>query len=204
MTNIPTLTPTHNVQLSSYADKITITATHHQHETATVQAQQYIYTMEEWLNSNGLKVAMIKSTIILLTNDKKEHKITLHITLNNTPIPHTHSTKVLGVAYNTSMSFAPHIANITKKCNFRLNTLRLSQGQISGKTRGPIYSYTNNTSDQYWIMQVQHGPLASHKHNTLQTTQNRALKIITGCTQTTPTEHIHAETKSSDSANILT
>ena len=31
--------------------------------------------------------------------------------------------------------------------------------------------------------------------NTLQTIQNRALKIITGCTKTTPTDHLHFETK---------
>jgi hypothetical protein len=42
--------PTHNVQLASYTDDITITATHRKHETAAAQAQQYIYTVEEWLN----------------------------------------------------------------------------------------------------------------------------------------------------------
>ena len=31
--------------------------------------------------------------------------------------------------------------------------------------------------------------------NTLQTLQNKALKITTGCTNTTPTDHIHHETK---------
>jgi hypothetical protein len=70
--------------------------------------------MEEWLNSNRRKVAPTKTTITLLTNDTKEHKITPHVTLNNTPIPHTHSTKILGITYNTSMSFASHIANTTK------------------------------------------------------------------------------------------
>ena len=33
--------------------------------------------------------------------------------------------------------------------------------------------------------------LAITRHNTLQTIQNNALQIITGCTQTTPTNHIH-------------
>ena len=37
--------------------------------------------------------------------------------------------------------------------------------------------------------------LAETHHNTLQTIQNKALKIITGCTATTPTDHIHQETK---------
>ena len=37
--------------------------------------------------------------------------------------------------------------------------------------------------------------LASTHHNTLQTTQNNALRIITGCKQTTPTNHLHYETQ---------
>jgi len=37
--------------------------------------------------------------------------------------------------------------------------------------------------------------LTATHHNTLQTIQNKALKIIIGCTQTTPTDHIHQETK---------
>ena len=32
-------------------------------------------------------------------------------------------------------------------------------------------------------------------HNILQTIQNKALKIITGYTATTPTDHLHHETK---------
>ena len=32
-------------------------------------------------------------------------------------------------------------------------------------------------------------------HNTLQTIQNNALRIITGCTQTIPTNHLHYETQ---------
>ena len=35
--------------------------------------------------------------------------------------------------------------------------------------------------------------LAITHHNTLQTIQNNALRIITGCTQTTPTNHLHYE-----------
>ena len=37
--------------------------------------------------------------------------------------------------------------------------------------------------------------LAITHHNTLQTIQNNALRIITGCTQTTPTNHLHYETQ---------
>ena len=37
--------------------------------------------------------------------------------------------------------------------------------------------------------------LAQTHHTTLQTLQNRALKTITGCTQTTRTDHLHHKTK---------
>ena len=38
-------------------------------------------------------------------------------------------------------------------------------------------------------------PSLSNTHlNKLQTTQNKALRIITGCTQSTPISHLHAET----------
>ena len=37
--------------------------------------------------------------------------------------------------------------------------------------------------------------LAITHHNTLQTIQNNALRIITGCTQTTPTNHLHYQTQ---------
>ena len=37
--------------------------------------------------------------------------------------------------------------------------------------------------------------LATNHHNTLQIIQNNALQIITGCTQTTPTSHLHYETQ---------
>ena len=37
--------------------------------------------------------------------------------------------------------------------------------------------------------------LSQTHHTTLQTQQNRALKTVTGCTQTTHTDHLHHETK---------
>ena len=37
--------------------------------------------------------------------------------------------------------------------------------------------------------------LTKKHYNTLQTIQNKALKIITGCTATTPIDHLHHETK---------
>jgi hypothetical protein len=111
----PTPAPTHQIHFASHADHITIASTHHKHKRATAQAQQYIYTMSQ----NRLKVKTTKSSITLPRNDTTEQPSHTTYTINNTPMhpwqTHAHTQhKILGVTYNTTMSFAPHITDTTE------------------------------------------------------------------------------------------
>ena len=101
-------------------DDFTITSTHNDIPTATAQQQSYLNTLQTWFDTNRLKVAPTKSTITLLNNYTKEHRHTLQLTLDNTTIPHKQSTKILGVTYDTSLSFKDHIHDIKEKCTHRL------------------------------------------------------------------------------------
>ena len=56
-----------------YADDITITSTHAKHNTAAINAQHYLNTLQTWLTTNRLKVAPEKSTATLITNYKQEY-----------------------------------------------------------------------------------------------------------------------------------
>ena len=119
-----------NINIMSYADDFPITTTHNDIPTATAQTQSYLNTLQTWFDTNRLKVAPNKSTITLLTNYTKEHRNTPQLTLDNTAIPHKHSTKFVGVTYGTSLSFKDHIHDIKQKCTHRLNTLRTQPVQI--------------------------------------------------------------------------
>ena len=166
--------------------------THNDIPTTTPQLQSYLNTLQTGFDTNWQKVAPTKSTITLLTNYTKEHRHTPQQTLDNTAIPHKHSTKIL----DTSLSFKDHIHNIKQKCTHRLNTLctltRTDFGQHR-ETLTLIYK-------QYICSVLEYASpawapnLAITHHNTLQTIQNNALGIITGCTQTTLTNHLHYET----------
>ena len=153
-------------------------------------------TLQTWfVDTNRLKVAPTKSTITLLTNYTKEHRHTPQLALENTAIPHKHSTKILGVTYDTSLSFKDHIHNIKQKCIHRLNMLRTLTGTDFGQQKETlilIYKQYIHSVLEYaspaWAPN-----LAITHHNTLQSIQN-TLQIITGCTQTTPTHHLHYET----------
>ena len=82
------------------------------------------------------------------------------------------------------------------KCQPRLNALRAVTGSTFGQDKescSAIYKqYIRSVMD---YASPAWAPDLSRTHlNTLQTTQNKALKIITGCTQTSPTDHLHHET----------
>ena len=96
--NIPTPT-TQDIKILSYADDITITSTHAQHNKAATNAQHYLNTLQTWLTTNRLKVAPEKSTTTLITNYKQEynHNKLTPVTLYNTPIPYTNKVKILVV-----------------------------------------------------------------------------------------------------------
>ena len=73
------------------------------------------------------------STIRLITNYTKEHQHTLQLSLDNIATPQKYTTKILGVTYDTSLSFEDHIHDINQKCTPRLNMLRTLTGTDFGK-----------------------------------------------------------------------
>ena len=134
-------------------------------------------------------MAPTKSTITLLTNYTKEHRHTPQLTLDNTAIPHKHSTIILGVTYDTSLSFWDHIHDIKQKCTHRLNTLRTLIGTDFGQQKETLTlihkQYIRSVLEYASPAWAPNLPITHH--NTLQTIRNNALRIITGCIQTTCT-----------------
>ena len=193
MHDIPT--PPDNIHISSYADDLSIMSIHTDANTWFTQAQIYITQLEHWLSQNRLKVAPTKSTSTLLTSHNGEHQHRPTATLNNVTIPHTHETKILGVTYNTSMSFGPHINNIVTKCRPRLNALRALTGTTFGhdKERLALIYKQHIRSVMDYASPAWAPAISASQLKKLQTIQNTALRIILGSTQTTPIDHLHAE-----------
>jgi hypothetical protein len=104
-------TPLPYISKASYADDITITSTYTNANMTSIQVQKYRNILQTWFTTNRLQIAPTKSTATLLTNYTKEHQYVPHVTLNNT-LTHKHNTKILGVKYNTFISFRDHIQDI--------------------------------------------------------------------------------------------
>ena len=123
MYDIPT--PTHlYTHLLSYADDLTLLTQHPKHETAATQLQEYIYILEQWFESNRLKVSLSKSTLTLITPWAQEYSHQPIVTLNNSPIPHNPTPTLLGVTYDRRVTFRQHIKRVNAKARTRLSVLR--------------------------------------------------------------------------------
>ena len=102
-----------------------------------------------------------------------------------------------GVTYDTGHTFKKHTQDIVERCNPRLNACRALTGTDFGQQKEsntllyrqfvrPVISYGSTA----WSPNT-----SNTNHESLQVIQNSALRIATGCTKTTPINHLHRETK---------
>src|ERR1700755_2238258 len=65
-----------------------------------------------------------KSSITLITTDKQLSKTHPQVLLNNTPIPLNKTPKILGLTFDTHLTFTKQIQNTTSAANRKLNILK--------------------------------------------------------------------------------
>ena len=189
--------PSHpDTHLLSYADDLTIFSQHPNPVTAAAHLQEYILRLEEWLKKNRLTVSPTKSSLTLITPWALERNMQPRVTLNSVDIPYNPSPTILGVTYDRGMTFAAHTDRVNAKAKTRLNVLRALTTTSYGHSKEhitqvykqfirPVITYAHPA----WYPDI----AATHIKK-LQTTQNTALRIATGCTNTTPIHHLHHET----------
>jgi len=186
-----------NTHLMSYADDLTVTQQHPKHETAAVNLQVYINQLEDWLTTNRLKVSPNKSSLTLITPHNKEITDQPLVTLYNTPIPVNPNPTLLGVTLDPMLTFRKHTDTINIKAKRRLNVLRALTHTNYGHSKEHITTvYKQFIRPILTYAHTAWQPLLKDTNlNKLQVTQNAALRTATGCTKTTPNDHVHQETK---------
>ena len=138
-----------------------------------------------------------KSSITLITTDRHQSSFHPQVLLSGTPIPLNKTPKILGITFDTHFTFTPHIQNITSAAHRKINLIKtLSQNNIPHRKYilTTIYKQIIRTNLNY-ASPIWHPSITSRNLKKLQTTQNTALRAITGCLPTTHQQHLHEETK---------
>ena len=73
----------HLINLTGYADDITITATHPNYRTAETIIQSYLNTITNWATQKNLIINTTKTQSTLFTPDPAEYSKSLNININN-------------------------------------------------------------------------------------------------------------------------
>ena len=125
-----------------------------------------------------------KSSLTVVTPHNMEYRLKLTITLMGQTIPVNTDKNILGVTIDRGWTFRQHTQDINAKAKSRLNVMKALSATSFGHSKETLTA-----------LSVWQPDLAQSHMQVLHRTQNSASRIATGCTRSTPTAHLHAETK---------
>ena len=82
------------IQITTYANDITITTSHTKHCKAQQLIKPYLHKIYEWATTNNLHINTDKTTTTLFTPDPAKYSTTLSLKLNNQTLPKTKHSKI--------------------------------------------------------------------------------------------------------------
>ena len=193
---MPTPTGT-NMMVVSYADDTTTAKSGNNLEAMCTEINSYLEELDKWFKERYLLINPTKSTATIFTTATAEINKELPIYINNTKVPSDNKPKILGVRYDSQMTFKHHCKDMKDSMTVKNNALKKLAGTTWGCDKETILStykaavqpitnycapiYTPQLSDTNW--------------NKLQISQNNALRTALGCVKMTPINHLHTEGK---------
>ena len=129
--------PPKDGQITTYADDITITASHTKHNKAQQLIQAYIHKIpvHEWATTNNLHINTDKTTITLFTPDPAEYGTTLLLKLNNQILSTTKHSKILEITLDPKLTFLQHVNVTITKAKQILNNMKAHTSIKWGKQK---------------------------------------------------------------------
>ena len=188
--------PPPNINITVYADDITMTSTDTNKQIAQAKLQPYLQEIASWTQQNQLHLNPDKTTSTLFTPDPAEYSTQLTLNIDNVVIPTVKNPKILGLTFDPKLTYNAHIRKTSDKARNTLKLLKALTSTKWGKQKETIVAtYKAITRPILEYASTIWSPIASTTGITkLQTIQNMALRIATGCTSDTNIQHLHNET----------
>ena len=166
-------------------------------DLASEKITSYLSRLNDFLENNGLVGSLEKTAVTLFTPDPRQARTHPSVTMFNSQLRLEKTPKLLGVTYDTMLTFGQHTANVCKKVARRNNALRALSGLDWGQdkeTQRITYRAVGRSCMDYaspaWT------PIISKTNQQkLQTIQKTALRTTTGAIRLTSIDHLHNECK---------
>ena len=145
--------PPKDVQITKYADDITITASHTKHLKAQQLIQSYLHKIYEWATTNNLYINTDKTTTTIFTPDPAEYSTTLLLKLNKQTLPKTKHPKILRFTLDPKLTFLQHMNVTITKAKQTLIIPKSLTSTKWGKEKELIEIFVKNfwLATHFWI-----------------------------------------------------
>ena len=196
MADIPAPDKEKGQDLSTYADDVTLLASHEKLEIAEQNAQLYLDVVIQWLRDNNLILAD-KTQATVFSPDPAEYNYQLNLTIDGIRLDTTKNPKILGLVFDPKLTYSEHITRTEAKAKSSLKLVKA----LSGTDWGQQQETLTNTYKQCIRPVLEYAcpvwaPIASSTNiSKVQRVQNAALRCATGHTRDTNTWHLHTETQ---------
>jgi len=180
----------------TYADDCSIICSAQTVEEASMKINEYLLVIKNFLDERKLALSPHKSTATIFTSWTREVNVQLDIQIGNSLIPTVKYPKILGVTLDNLFRFAKHATETCAKLSTRNKVLRALTSTTWGKGKETIvatYKAIGRSIINY-AAPIWSPELSDTQWRNLQTRQNNALRIATGCHSITHPDHLHDET----------
>ena len=194
------------VDIGMYADDLDISHSHRDIDTATAKVQAALDELEEWADTWHMNVSETKSKTILFSTHRDEvnSKRPIHLCLGNQVLEQVSEVSVLGVKFDTQLSFRPHITNTKTKVDKRISAMKALAGTRWGcreNTMRKLYKTFVQPVALYGCGTYMQFASATNR-DIMNRTARAAARVITGCPADTRTETLMSEAQIRDVSSM--
>jgi hypothetical protein len=121
------------IEVVTYADNITVLASHKDLQTAKSSITTYHNSFTEWIGNNHLLLNTEKTQVTLLTPDSKQYSVYLELNVRGTMLGMEKHPRILGVTFDPKMTYSEHVRSTASKAKKNINILKALSGADWGK-----------------------------------------------------------------------
>ena len=114
---------------SLYVDDFQISVRNSDINRAGAELQQCLNRVYVWAKRNGFRFSVTKTEVIHFTTLPGIHMNKPKLMLGDNELPYVETKKLLGLVWDTKLSWKPHIAKVRGECTKLLGILRMITGQ---------------------------------------------------------------------------
>ena len=176
-----------------YVDDLAISVRAKSQETAEKKLQLLINQANNWASENGMKFSATK-TVCVLFSQRRGITPDPVLKLGNDTISVAKEVKFLGLIFDSSLSFIPHMKYLKNRCLKALNLIRVASARSLGSDRKfklALYRALIRSKLDYGAI-VYSSARPSYR-KMLDTVVNQGLKLALNAFRTSPATSLHVE-----------